>query len=276
MPWMGQAQSQEASLPCLRPAFLLFFHVTNASAKDTYKQNTHNIHQRVFPQSLFFPLAAATSPLTLIPSHNRYSNRSPSFYSIISIIIIKSPPPLPSTNYTHTHTHTFTTHRETNCTKMDDHFERMLESMGASSSSSASTTHLPSYQLKDKGAAQLFQPSKHFQGPRPGMVFKRGPRGMGYYEDVLEMGKLRAEGGDGGGGGGKRRRVDEDGAAVLGGGREEKRKRRRKKMKKPSSAVPLKATRLTSRPSRRSWKRPTSNKMWWSWTCRGSRSCFWG
>lgn len=58
-------------------------------------------------------------------------------------------------------------------------------------SSSHISTSLPSYQLKDKGAAQLFQPSKTFQGPRPGMAFKRGPRGVGYYEDAYEMKKVR-------------------------------------------------------------------------------------
>ncbi len=100
---------------------------------------------------------------------------------------------------------------------MDDHFAHMLEP------TSAPTISLPSYQLKDKGAAQLFQPSKvglsphgrcgkwvrpsihpsihpptlptplstqTFTGPRPGMVFKRGPRGVGYYEDAYEMSKV--------------------------------------------------------------------------------------
>lgn len=73
---------------------------------------------------------------------------------------------------------------------MDDHFERMLEPLGPG------------------GKAPAFQPAKGWQGPRAGFVFKRGPRGVGYYEDAEEMRKAKEAGG--GGAAAKRRRVDEE------------------------------------------------------------------
>ncbi len=85
---------------------------------------------------------------------------------------------------------------------MDDHFERMLEPLGGSGGGI-------------RGAkAPAFQPSKAWAGPRPGFAFKRGPRGVGYYEDAAEMRKAKEAGtlgGDeGGGGAAKRRRVGEE------------------------------------------------------------------
>ena len=58
------------------------------------------------------------------------------------------------------------------------------------------------------GKAPAFQPAKGWQGPRPGFVYKRGARGVGYYEDGEEMRKAKAAEQEGGGG--KRRRVDEE------------------------------------------------------------------
>ena len=94
---------------------------------------------------------------------------------------------------------------------MDDHFERMLEPLGGRSKASSDR---PSFQLKDKGPD--FQPSKTWQGARPGFVFKRGARGVGYYEDYEEMKKAKAAGlvsatdEAEGPAGVKRRRVDEE------------------------------------------------------------------
>lgn len=97
---------------------------------------------------------------------------------------------------------------------MDDHFQRMLEPsryvtgwhigfiwcLGFALSLHHIVFRLSpltprrasasSFMLKDKGAGQIFQPSKSFQGPRPGLVFKRGTRGVGYYEDFYEMKKV--------------------------------------------------------------------------------------
>ncbi|TFJ84049.1 hypothetical protein NSK_005144 [Nannochloropsis salina CCMP1776] len=92
---------------------------------------------------------------------------------------------------------------------MDDHFQRMLEPSRASASS---------FMLKDKGAGQIFQPSKSFQGPRPGLVFKRGTRGVGYYEDFYEMKKVKDQGLEHEEKGAKRRRTDDARDAATGGG----------------------------------------------------------
>lgn len=83
--------------------------------------------------------------------------------------------------------------------KMDEHFERMLQPLGGAGGAGG------------LGKAPAFQPAKGWQGPRPGFVFKRGARGVGYYEDGEEMRKhAKAAEQEGGGGGGKRRRVDEE------------------------------------------------------------------
>jgi hypothetical protein len=90
---------------------------------------------------------------------------------------------------------------------MDDHFERMLEPVGGGGIRGAKTP--------------AFQPSKAFTGPRAGFVFKRGPRGVGYYEDALEMRKAKEQGLatalEEGPGAAKRRRVDEEVGGVVGG-----------------------------------------------------------